>query len=267
MSIFSKLFGKASTGEDKGKIAFVQKDNSEYYICIMNDDEKDWKRVIKGTDPSWSSDGKQLVFTYMSGVQDVCIVDEDGSNMKALTANQNPNSHDSRPHWGPNGEHIVFTSKRSTDHWQIYIMTASGSNQQRLTESHFNHPDVCPRISPDGKKIVFVRTDYKKAIHIMDIDGSNLTSLCDGRFPSWAPDGNGILFVRNGSIYFHNLLDDLENEICVGLYPTYANNGRKILFYRGKLDREQIWIMESSGQNAFPIIEDKGNINPVWSSR
>lgn len=257
---------KTSASVERGKIAFVQKDNFRYYICVMNDDEKDWKRIIQGTDPSWSKDGKQLAFTYMSGVQDVCIVDEDGSNMKALTANQNPHSHDSQPHWGPDGKHIVFTSERDTDHKQIFIMTTTGENQQRITNSHFNHPDLSPRISPDGEKIVFVRKGYPKAIHVMDIDGSNQTSLCDGYCPSWSPDGNGILFVRQGRIYFRNLLDDLEKEIGVGNYPTYAYNGKKIVFCRGEMDREQIWIMERSGQDASPIIENqKGNINPVWS--
>lgn len=265
--MIDKLSGKTSASDQKGKIAFIRQERFDDFICIMNDDQKEWKRIIKGKDPSWSSDGKQLAFTYKTGVQDICIVDEDGSNMKALTANQSPYSDDAYPHWGPNGKHIVFSSERTTEHLQIFIMTASGSNQERLTKSHFNHPDIFPRISPDSTKIVFERSGYPEVIHIMDIDGSNLTSICDGRQPSWAPDGNGILFVRGKDmIYFRNLQDDLEKEIGVGKKPSYACNGRKIVFCRGEYSNEQLWIMDSSGHNATPIIEDQGNRDPVWIS-
>jgi len=264
--MIDKLSGKTNSSVEKGKIAFVRQERFDDFICIMSDDEKDWKSIIKGKDPSWSSDGKQLAFTHKSGVQDVCIVDEDGSNMKALTANESPYSHDAYPHWDPNGEYIVFCSERATEHWQIFIMTASGSNQEQLTTSHFNHPDIFPQISPDSKKIVFERRGHQEAIHIMDIDGSNPTSICDGRQPSWAPDGNDILFVRRYKIYSRNLHDDVEKEIGIGKKPSYACNGRKIVFCRGEYSNEQLWIMDSSGQNANPIIEDQGNRDPVWIS-
>ena len=66
---------------------------------------------------------------------------------------------------------IVFQTERHGTNEEIYIMNADGSGQTRLTFNNFR--DVCPSISPDGRKIVFSSNrdgDYE--IYIMNCDGS-----------------------------------------------------------------------------------------------
>jgi dipeptidyl aminopeptidase/acylaminoacyl peptidase len=63
-----------------------------------------------------------------------------------------------------------------------------------------------PQISPDGKKIAFVGTEYfleegksNSEIYVMDADGDNLIQMTNNRasdnHPRWSPDGKSILFI------------------------------------------------------------------------
>ena len=62
----------------------------------------------------------------------------DGGNLRNLTNNRGSHSH---PSWLPDGERIVFASKKD-DNMEIYVMDADGKNQQRLTDNR--HDDVDP---------------------------------------------------------------------------------------------------------------------------
>ena len=62
-----------------------------------------------------------------------------------------------------------------------------------------------PRLSPDGKQIVFTRgwTDKindrrRSSLWIMNADGSALRQLCDGSQARWSPDGTRLCFVAEG---------------------------------------------------------------------
>lgn len=83
-------------------------------------------------------------------------------------------------------------------------MNADGSNIRRLTDSPLQ--DIRPRLSPDGKRIVFTRHRNKHyEIYVMDADGTNVRRLTDhperDDYPAWHPDGDRIAFVgeRAGS--------------------------------------------------------------------
>src|SRR5690606_17936423 len=65
------------------------------------------------TTPSWSPDGKQLVFTgYDGGLSDLFIINADGSNLRRLT---NDRFADLHPVWSPDGRTIAFATDRGPD--------------------------------------------------------------------------------------------------------------------------------------------------------
>ena len=86
---------------------------------------------------------------------------------------------------------IAFVSQRDGNP-EIYVMTADGKNQRRLTKNH--HGDSSPSWSSDGKRIAFESQRAGNAeIYVMDADGGNQRRLTKNHHgdssPSWSPDG------------------------------------------------------------------------------
>ena len=76
---------------------------------------------------------------------------------------------DGSPAWSPDGQKIMFSSKRDGNS-EIYTMDTDGKNQHRLTDN--SALDTSPAWSPDGQKIAFVSDrDGNCEIYVMDADG------------------------------------------------------------------------------------------------
>jgi len=81
---------------------------------------------------------------------------------------------------------------------QIVAVRADGGGVKNLT--HWRFDDDWPAVSPDGRKIAFVRTASEPGLWVMNADGSGQTKLAnvpggDELAPSWSPDGKRIVFV------------------------------------------------------------------------
>ena len=134
--------------------------------------------------PSWSPDGRYLVFDRSEAEAgqrgrsptDIFIKDMklSGSSIKQLTNTEN---WEYEPSFSPDGKKIVFTrhlpSKKGTFTDEIYTMNVDGTDVKRLTNN--NRRDRSPSWTADGKSIIFVSDrDSKQSdfeIYIMDSDG------------------------------------------------------------------------------------------------
>jgi Tol biopolymer transport system component len=200
-----------------------------------------------GANPAWSPDGRKIAFmSNRDGTDDIFVVNADGSGLRNLTRSQ---GHDrtriwkGREHkrifwsspeqvWSPDGRKIAFRSERDRpseleraacrprcQRDEIYVIDTDGSGLRRLTRNWKS--DGAPAWSPDGRKILFVRSGWSNAtiqgdLYVMNSDGSrqrNLTRSVTRPFatdtaPAWSPDGRKILFVsnrdRNGEVYVMN---------------------------------------------------------------
>lgn len=97
---------------------------------------------------------------------------------------------------GENGK-IVFASTRDGN-FEIYVMNADVTNQQRLTSNGLD--DIQPNWSPDGTKIVFSSTRPNGYFEIltMNADSYDERHLTNNPYldvaPNWSPDDNKIAF-------------------------------------------------------------------------
>ena len=141
---------------------FIGEFGLTYEIYVMDADGKNTRRLTNNrksdSSPSWSPDGKWIVFSADRKGDNVnyeiYVMDNDGGNQRRLTNNR---VHDKSPSWSSDGKRIVFSSYRDGN-GEIYVMDNDGGNQQKLTNNP--HLDGAPAwfgpafaVAPTGKKI------------------------------------------------------------------------------------------------------------------
>ena len=158
-----------SWSPDGERIAFISRRDGHFIgdfglsseIYVMDADGKNTRRLTNNRksdfSPSWSPDGKWIVFSADRKGDDVnfeiYVMDADGNNQQRLTNNR---VDDVSPSWSSDSKRIVFSSYRDGN-GEIYVMDNDGGNQQKLTNNP--HLDGDPAwfgpafaVSPAGKK-------------------------------------------------------------------------------------------------------------------
>ncbi len=116
------------------------------------------------------------------------------------------------------------------------------NNQKRILEPLGKGNYIWPSISPDKTKLLF--TYAGKGTFISDMKGKILAEFGHADYPSWSPDGNWIVFMKDfddgtkltssdiiiadskGSKFF-NLTEKRDN---ISLYPKWGNSTSEIFY-------------------------------------
>lgn len=130
---------QASWSPDGKKVAILNTSGSDYPVIYwfyqdgsFNGSTPDQiTRDQRVHTPSWSPDGETIAYAASNHIW-VIQWDALGFGEVRLTE-LGPNDD---PNWSPDGKWIVFESWRDNANHEIYVMTANGSSQTRLT----NHP-------------------------------------------------------------------------------------------------------------------------------
>lgn len=177
-------------------------------------------------------------------------------------------------------DRIAFTSNR-TGTAQIYLMTADGSGQTRLTNSA-PFDDMQPTWSPDGRRIAFSRgSSYQSAnlgsssIVVMDSGGGNEQVLADETGinfrPAWSPDGQRILYIHGSptqapfDVWVMNADGTGKHAVTTSgdTNPAaWSPDGSRIVF--GRTAPLEIWIMNADGGGRTRLTPTASNYTPNW---
>jgi TolB protein len=121
---------------------------------------------------------------------------------------------------------IVFVSDRSGDH-EIWVVDANGDNLRQVTQ--MPPMNYAPVLSPDGRTIAFSHSpggEESSDLYLIKTDGSDLRQLTTTKqsyeeSPSFLPDGQTIVYTRNGALYSIDVSG--ENERPLGLRAFTAD--------------------------------------------
>jgi TolB protein len=195
-------YGDLTWSPEGRRLAFYQDPGAgTYSISTINIDGTELRQLTRAglyldTNPSWSPDGKTIVFArYVGDPNPLWLVDADGSNERQLTTPRGDG--DVQPDWSPDGDWIAFsrsddpTEGRAGTRYRhdIWLVRPDGTGLRQLTR-HAG-ANWSPRWSPDGKRIVFA-SDRKHSdlldIYVMDADGGRQTRLTAGTIDNFSLD-------------------------------------------------------------------------------
>ena len=281
--------------DTQAQIAFSSRrdGNAEIYVMDANGDNP--RRLTNNSDddwdPSWSPDGKRIVFCSSRDgpIPEIYVMNADGKNQRNLS--NNPKA-DRSPSWSPDGKRIVFESNRGNKdkphNIDIYVMDTDGGNQQNLTNNNPNE-DRDPSWSPDGERIVFcssreghvvrnLNTTYE--IYVMDADGGNQQRITENRNNElstvWSPDGERIAFAadrkgdwQNFEIYVMDAdggnQQKLTNNRAWDWSPSWSPNSERIVFHSKRDGNYEIYVIDADGGNLQNLTNNRhGDANPAW---
>lgn len=178
---------------------------------------------------------------------------------------------------------VAFSSNRTDNNNEIYLMNLDGTGVQRLTYSSFS--DTRPALSPDGTKVAFV-SDRDGAqgsniteIYIINSDGTGLQRLthngASNDYPVWNPDGTKIAFTstQNSAYKIYKMDANGANVTPVTDADSYYISwgmtpaGEKISFDRvqnnGSYSYEAPWTVNPDGSN--PAQENSSLFTSAYS--
>jgi len=203
-------------------------ENDSYEVCTLNIDGTGFSRLTENhywdVYPRWSPDGSMILFlSFRDQDLDIYIMDDRGHDIEIV---YDSGSHDADIDW--RDDKIVFTSQS-----YIWIINEDGTEPIRLTnppragewgDAVLPFGDYDPRLSHDGKKILFERLVDDNTEHgnydlfMINSDGTGLKQITVTGYTqglaTWSKDDSKILY----------LVSAMENE---GMYDIFliSSNG------------------------------------------
>jgi len=262
-----------------GRLAYGRFGSSGVTAFTANTDGSDEQALLSSNaeGPRWSPDSGRLSVAAESpqGLIFGGVVNADGTDYVQF------DSPDATLQlgcfaWSPDASRLACEGWDDTDPTRngIYTVSASdGGDLIRVTSSPDGGHDIPGDYSPDGRQIVFIRSDLAdeehNALMVVNVDGSDEHALTDrkvGAAGSWSPDGRTILTDADGSLWLVPVDGGQPSPIQIdeatdgfALRGSWSPDGEWIVF---SLDvgptNSDIYIMRKDGTDLHQITDTPG---------
>jgi Tol biopolymer transport system component len=156
--------------------------------------------------------------------------------------------------WSPDGKAIAFAGDSG-----IYLLSLDTFKAHRLTQSPTSSEDWGPTFSPDGARLLFVRSPesgFPNEIMAVSVSGGEPIQITtDNRIlgpPQWSYDGSSIIFASyRGShpALWRVSADGKDSAVEIndsGWYPSVSHRGFRLAYQRVTRSLS-IWQIDFSG--------------------
>jgi Tol biopolymer transport system component len=249
--------------------------------------------------PHWSPDGSEVSIFCCDDGMAAHIVNPDTGSFREL-APPDPTLETHCGQWSPDAQRLACETFGVTDptlNGVYSIRSSDGGGLAQIT-SNPGGDDIPGDYSPDGKRLVFVRSDENGPVGIFEtrLNGSGLRQITppgmivDAFYGgSWSPSGDMILFAARSApdhrltIWVVNADGSGLHEVpitpaCGGafsdpkstscFYPGWSPDGRKIVFTRISANgtQENIYTVNADGSGLFQVTKSGGASQGDWGS-
>lgn len=194
---------------DRTQIAFASDRNGYWDLYTMDLQSGEVTQITSSPEydssPSWSPDGKWLVFeTYVNDNLEISVVSVGDRSQAIIPVTFDPSS-DHSPVWAPDGRHVAFISSRggeSDDVWLADLDLTGEDRYQNLSNTPFaseNHPVW----NFDGSKLLWAsisQTIGFSGLYIWNADDPTRAArwVGDGSWGAWNETAEQVVAVTNG---------------------------------------------------------------------
>ncbi|MFH1196331.1 MAG: hypothetical protein V1720_11520 [bacterium] len=158
--------------------------------------------VTAAFQPSYSHDDSKIAFQYSGAIY---IKDLSSGAQQKIPGTEKSGS----PEWSIDDSKIIYSYDPAQNNISdIFMINVDGSQKRQLT--NFSGRDSRPRLSPDGKVILFERFSNDKvhpAFYFIEDDETIVVEdITDCNMPDISPDGKQIVFAMRNGIFIADLL-------------------------------------------------------------